>query len=105
MDKKISKYYAQNFCQDIFDLPNAGTCCRNPPPVSIRPEGRQLKAMPDRAKAILKNWFLRHQADPYPSKLKKQKLAEETGLTLTQVGIIWFKFSLKILKYADNSET
>ena len=30
-------------------------------------------------------WYKKHLDDPYPSKLKKQKLAAESGLTLTQV--------------------
>ena len=43
------------------------------------------RSLPQSAVAILKLWFLVHQADPYPTKEEKEKLMRETGLSKVQL--------------------
>ena len=43
------------------------------------------RALPSKSVNTLKLWFLAHQHDPYPSKEEKERLMQETGLSLVQL--------------------
>lgn len=59
---------------------------RFPPPRNICPSGeRPQHKLPERARETLKEWFSRHESNPYPSKQQREELCEETGLTDYQV--------------------
>ncbi|KAL5342891.1 hypothetical protein BJX70DRAFT_238982 [Aspergillus crustosus] len=45
--------------------------------------------LPTNAVRVLKSWFRDHRDDPYPSEIEKERLARQTGLSLTQISN-WF---------------
>ncbi|CAN1173904.1 BEL1-like homeodomain protein 9 [Linum perenne] len=60
-----------------------------PPPPQQRmpqhPVWRSQRVLPDRAVALLKSWLFEHFLHPYPTDAEKQILAQQTGLSRTQV--------------------
>jgi len=70
-----------------------------PPAVQNQPVQSEIKPknklkpgktkFPKKAKQILEAWYRSHADDPFPSHAEKQKLAEESGITLKQVKC-WF---------------
>ncbi|KAF2296154.1 hypothetical protein GH714_036402 [Hevea brasiliensis] len=53
------------------------------------PVWRSQRGLPDHAVAVLKTWLFEHFLHPYPSDSEKQILAQQTGLSRTQVSN-WF---------------
>jgi hypothetical protein len=49
----------------------------------------QKTKFPKRSRQILQDWFQNHSDDPFPSYAEKNRLAEESGVTLKQVKC-WF---------------
>jgi hypothetical protein len=52
-------------------------------------EHTRFSTLGHKATTILNHWFKQHEHHPYPNFLEKEKLAKQTGLTLTQVNY-WF---------------
>ncbi|XP_061974896.1 BEL1-like homeodomain protein 9 [Populus nigra] len=50
---------------------------------------RSQRGLPDHAVAVLKTWLFEHFLHPYPTDSEKQALAQQTGLSRTQVSN-WF---------------
>ncbi|KAG6765393.1 hypothetical protein POTOM_029433 [Populus tomentosa] len=53
------------------------------------PVWRSQRGLPDHAVAVLKSWLFEHFLHPYPTDSEKQALAQQTGLSRTQVSN-WF---------------
>ncbi|KDP44863.1 hypothetical protein JCGZ_01363 [Jatropha curcas] len=53
------------------------------------PVWRSQRGLPDHAVAVLKTWLFEHFLHPYPNDSEKQILAQQTGLSRTQVSN-WF---------------
>ncbi|CAK7325767.1 unnamed protein product [Dovyalis caffra] len=53
------------------------------------PVWRSQRGLPDHAVAVLKKWLFEHFLHPYPTDSEKQALAQQTGLSRTQVSN-WF---------------
>ncbi|KAK9283283.1 hypothetical protein L1049_011519 [Liquidambar formosana] len=53
------------------------------------PVWRSQRGLPDHAVAVLKSWLFEHFLHPYPSDSDKQMLAQQTGLSRSQVSN-WF---------------
>lgn len=62
---------------------------KTPEPV-IKPKQKPGKTkFPKKARLVLESWYKAHSDDPFPSYSEKQRLAEETGITMKQVKC-WF---------------
>lgn len=73
-----------------------------PPPRNICPSGeRPQHKLPERARETLKEWFSRHETNPYPSKQQREELCEETGLTDYQVKT-WFSNARRKVKHRSH---
>ncbi|CAI0411143.1 unnamed protein product [Linum tenue] len=59
------------------------------PPPPPPPVWRSQRGLPDHAVALLKSWLFEHFLHPYPTDSEKQILAQQTGLSRTQVSN-WF---------------
>eukprot|EP01028_Stygiella_incarcerata_P009978 TRINITY_DN49818_c0_g1_i1.p1 TRINITY_DN49818_c0_g1~~TRINITY_DN49818_c0_g1_i1.p1 ORF type:complete len:294 (+),score=68.89 TRINITY_DN49818_c0_g1_i1:252-1133(+) len=55
----------------------------------FKPSGARREGLPPSAVSILKTWFLSHSERPYPTEAAKRALAEEAGITVSQVST-WF---------------
>ncbi|CAN0909583.1 BEL1-like homeodomain protein 9 [Linum grandiflorum] len=62
---------------------------QSPPPQQQHPVWRSQRVLPDHAVALLKSWLFEHFLHPYPTDSEKQILAQQTGLSRTQVSN-WF---------------
>ncbi|PYI06186.1 hypothetical protein BO78DRAFT_418836 [Aspergillus sclerotiicarbonarius CBS 121057] len=104
------------FSSDAFDLDTMFppsevlddvSSLRVDPPVALesshnltsRNKSRRLDTV-----GVLKQWLNRHSDNPYPTKQEKASLAQETGLTVTQVST-WFANAWRRWKRGSSSST
>eukprot|EP00698_Gefionella_okellyi_P021914 TRINITY_DN7186_c0_g1_i1.p1 TRINITY_DN7186_c0_g1~~TRINITY_DN7186_c0_g1_i1.p1 ORF type:complete len:208 (+),score=6.77 TRINITY_DN7186_c0_g1_i1:94-717(+) len=57
------------------------------PPQMSPPKRRKAEPLPDQAREILQAWMFAHMDAPYPSASDKLELAQQSGLTVHQVGL------------------
>ncbi|XP_067656044.1 uncharacterized protein [Haliotis asinina] len=75
------------------------------PPEHICPNGtRPTTRLPDQALQILRAWLLDHPTDPYPSKIDKDLLMKNSGLSLSQVKT-WFANARRRLRLKKESKS
>ncbi|KAL4862945.1 hypothetical protein BDV12DRAFT_178114 [Aspergillus spectabilis] len=83
----------------ILDSTPSSLPRRDSPALDGQRESQQQSGLMTRAATnVLKRWFDKHFDNPYPSKQRKSSLAEETGLTVTQVST-WFSNARRRRKY------
>lgn len=59
---------------------------RNPPPISICPDGRRpSRSLDQKVRSLLSTWFQDHVLAPYPSLRVRGEIAQKTGLTDLQI--------------------
>ncbi|PLB46484.1 hypothetical protein P170DRAFT_498350 [Aspergillus steynii IBT 23096] len=93
VDESFSK-----FCEDVLSLPHIGS--PSPPSSNAVPfdpllglasssQKRKYQRLDTHAVRILNSWLYQHQEYPYPTDEEKDELAEQTGLSKTQIAN-WF---------------
>lgn len=66
---------------------------------------RKRENLPKNVTEYLKEWLILHKRHPYPTEREKQKLAEETGLTVSQISNWFINARRRILQPLLESES
>ncbi|KAL6131535.1 hypothetical protein ACLB2K_069910 [Fragaria x ananassa] len=79
---------------DIRGVSKRGLCSQNPSHQNLTSnfhllDIRSQRGLPETAVSVMRTWLFEHFLHPYPSDSEKQRLAQQTGLSRTQVSN-WF---------------